>query len=231
MVKFSIQDLRALIKESLQEKQWNKNSNTPRDYSQEYNAPGSKEQEERNKRKRDKRKHDKENGECPEGEELHHVDGIEEDELKCEPISKNRGRKGEGARLAKNIKIKIRKNSLKEMIKEESDIVIQEIFGSLAGAALGAAAKGAASWAAKKAGEEAMEMAFGDDEDEEGEEGKKDQMKQKMTGLNIRNYDDLRRALDGVFDDASKTPLSGDSKELEKHLASSKDLIKQLGSK
>ena len=30
----------------------NKNSKTPRDYSKEYNAPGSKEQEERNKRKR-----------------------------------------------------------------------------------------------------------------------------------------------------------------------------------
>jgi len=230
-MKLSLQELQLFVKESLQEKQWNKNSNTPRDYSKEYNPPGSKEQEDRNKRKRDKRKHDKENGECPEGEELHHVDGIEEDELKCEPTSKNRGRKGEGARYTKNIKIKIKKSSLEEIIKEESDIVIQEIFGSLAGAALGAAAKSAAGWAAEKAGEEAMEMAFGDDEEEAGEEGKKKQMKQKMTGLNIRSYDDLRRALDGVFDDASKTPLSGDSKELEKHLASSSDLIKQLRAK
>jgi len=72
---------------------WNKNSKTPRDYSKEYNAPGSSEQEDRNKRKRDKRKHDKECGKCPDGTELHHVDGIEGDELQCEPISKNRGRK------------------------------------------------------------------------------------------------------------------------------------------
>ena len=76
-MKFTIQDLRDIIKESLQEKQWNKGSNTPRDYSKEYNPPGSDEQDERNKRKRDKRKHDKENGECPSGEELHHVNGIE----------------------------------------------------------------------------------------------------------------------------------------------------------
>jgi len=48
----------------ISEQQWNKNSNTPRDYSEEYDAPGSKDQEERNKRKRDKRKHDKEHGEC-----------------------------------------------------------------------------------------------------------------------------------------------------------------------
>ena len=55
----------------------NKNSKTPRDYSKEYNPPGSREQEERNKRKRDKRKHDKLHGECPDGEELHHTNGIE----------------------------------------------------------------------------------------------------------------------------------------------------------
>ena len=111
MIKFSIQDLQALIKESLQEKQWNKDSNTPRDYSQEYNAPGSKEQEERNKRKRDKRKHDKENGECPEGEELHHVNGIDGDELECEPVSKNRGRKEKSRLKDWEIQIKIKVTS------------------------------------------------------------------------------------------------------------------------
>tara|TARA_Y100000310_G_scaffold74257_1_gene70379 strand:+ start:5335 stop:6234 length:900 start_codon:yes stop_codon:yes gene_type:complete len=98
-----------LIDEALSEQQWNKNSTTPRDYSQEYNAPGSKEQDERNKRKRDKRKHDKECGECPEGEELHHIDGIDSEDLKCEPISKNRGRK-EKSRLKKgSVVIRIKK--------------------------------------------------------------------------------------------------------------------------
>jgi len=84
----------------LSEHAWNKDSNTPRDYSKEYNPPGSKEQEERNKRKRDKRKHDKEHGECPEGEELHHAKGLKNDKVECEPISKNRGRK-EKSRLKK----------------------------------------------------------------------------------------------------------------------------------
>jgi|TARA_A100001011_G_scaffold397457_2_gene498517 hypothetical protein len=81
------------VKKELSERKWNKDSETPRDYSKEYNKPGSKEQEERNKRKRDKRKHDKEFGECPEGTELHHINGIESDEVKCVPVSKNRGRK------------------------------------------------------------------------------------------------------------------------------------------
>mgnify|MGYP003137243021 CR=1 FL=1 len=95
------------IKKTLSEQKWNKESDTPRDYSKEYNEPGSKEQEERNKRKRDKRKHDKEHGECPEGQELHHVNGIENDEVACEPVSKNRGRK-EKSRLKKGgIKIRI----------------------------------------------------------------------------------------------------------------------------
>ena len=97
------------IKKVLSEQEWNKDSKTPRDYSKEYNKPGSKEQEERNKRKRDKRKHDKDHGECPEGEELHHASGIEADDVKCEPISKNRGRK-EKSRLKKGeIVVKIEK--------------------------------------------------------------------------------------------------------------------------
>ena len=48
----------------MDEQKWNKDNG--RDYSKEYNAPGSKAQEERNKRKRDKRKHDKLYGECKE---------------------------------------------------------------------------------------------------------------------------------------------------------------------
>jgi len=89
------------------ERRWNKEDG--RDYSKEYNAPGSDEQEDRNKRKRDKRKHDRENGECPPNQELHHVNGIENDEVQCEPVSKNRGRK-EKSRLKKGtIVIKITK--------------------------------------------------------------------------------------------------------------------------
>jgi len=99
----------------ISERKWNKDSKTPRDYSKEHNPSGSKEQEERNKRKRDKRKHDKEHGECPEGEELHHVNGIEDDDLQCEPVSKNRGRK-EKSRLKKGeIVIKIKKSSCGEL--------------------------------------------------------------------------------------------------------------------
>jgi len=94
----------------LSERKWNKDSDTPRDYSKEHNPSGTKEQEERNKRKRDKRKHDKEHGECAEGEELHHINGIENDEVACEPTSKNRGRK-EKSRLKDNeIVIKIKKH-------------------------------------------------------------------------------------------------------------------------
>ena len=92
--------IQEIIETIISERSWNKNSNTPRNYDKEYNPPGSKEQEERNKRKRDKRKYDKENGKCPEGEELHHIDGIEGEDLRCEPVSKNRGRK-EKSRLKK----------------------------------------------------------------------------------------------------------------------------------
>ena len=98
------------INKVISEQKWNKDSPTPRDYSKEYNAPGSKEQEDRNKRKRDKREHDKKDGECPEGQELHHVNGLEEEDLQREPLSKNRGRK-EKSRLKKGeIVIKIVKS-------------------------------------------------------------------------------------------------------------------------
>ena len=49
-------------------------------------------------RKRHKRKHEKKNGKCPAGQELHHVDGLSSSKVRCEPVSTNRGRKGEGGR-------------------------------------------------------------------------------------------------------------------------------------
>ena len=99
----------------------NKNSKTPRDYSKEYNAPGSKEQNERNKRKRDKRKHDKLYGECPEGTELHHTNGIENDEVECVPVSKNRGRKEKSRKKKGEVVIRIkRKDADVKKLKEVS---------------------------------------------------------------------------------------------------------------
>jgi len=100
---------------------WNKDSKTPRDYSKEYNAPGSKEQEERNKRKRDKRKHDDLYGECPEGTELHHINGIENDEVECVLVSKNRGRKEKSRKKDGEVVIRIkRKNAEVKKLKEVS---------------------------------------------------------------------------------------------------------------
>jgi len=110
-----------IIKHIISERKWNKDSKTPRDYSKEHNPSGSKEQEERNKRK-----HDKEHGECPRGQELHHVDGIERKKLECEPISRNRGRK-EKSRLKKGeIVIKITEPQLRKIIEEETKIVLKE---------------------------------------------------------------------------------------------------------
>lgn len=137
-----------LIEETLSEQQWNKDSDTPRDYSKEYNAPGSIEQEERNKRKRDKRKHDKEFGKCPDNQDLHHIDGVEGNKVKCEPPYINRGRK-EKSRLKKGeIVIKIREQELRKIIQEETQEVLNEIFPALAGMAVkvgGMAAKGLAT--------------------------------------------------------------------------------------
>jgi hypothetical protein len=119
------QKINDIIEETLSERKWNKDSKTPRDYSKEYNPPGSKEQEERNKRKRDKRKHDKLYGKCPDGEELHHTNGIENDEVECVPVSKNRGRKEKSRLKDGEIVIKITKKSLQEMVLEETK---KEIF-------------------------------------------------------------------------------------------------------
>jgi hypothetical protein len=127
------QKINDIIEEALSERKWNKDSKTPRDYSKEYNPPGSKEQEERNKRKRDKRKHDKLYGECPDGEELHHTNGIENDEVECVPVSKNRGRKEKSRLKDGEIVIRIEKKSLQEMVMEETrkEIVHQFINRTL----------------------------------------------------------------------------------------------------
>ena len=127
-MKKTLNPVSELIEEVLAEQEWNKDSKTPRDYSKEYDKPGSKEQEERNKRKRDKRKHDKEHGECPEGTELHHINGIENDEMECQPISKNRGRKEKSRLKDGEIVIKITKENLESAIQEE----LNEIFPALA---------------------------------------------------------------------------------------------------
>lgn len=102
---------------------WNKGSKTPRDYSKEYNAPGSKEQEERNKRKRDKRKHDKLYGECPEGTELHHTNGIENDEVECVSVSKNRGRKEKSRKKDGEVVIRIKRKDADIKNLQEIDVI------------------------------------------------------------------------------------------------------------
>ena len=217
-----------MIEDLVAEAAWNKNSSTPRDYSKEYNAPGSKKQEERNKRKRDKRKHDREHGECPPDQELHHINGVEEDEVSCEPISKNRGRKGEGARYSKDIKIKISKSSLQEVVIEETEAVIYEIFGSLAAKAVDSMVDKATDWGGEKMADIATNMIFGDDEDD-SDEHKKDITDKKLASLNLGSYDDVRRAIDGIFKKASKKNLSGKSDELEKSLEAAPELMKHLG--
>lgn len=227
---FSVQDLRDLVKEALQERQWNKDSNTPRDYDKEYNPPGSKEQDDRNKRKRDKRKHDREHGECPEGEELHHVNGIKEDEVECEPVSKNRGRKGEGGRISKDIKIKITEEQIRQIIQEESVEVINEVFPWLADMALKGAmgagkavgdgatglgklaykgAKGAAEWAMDTGPEKAAAA--------------------KVKQMKIKNFKEIGAIINALMQQAAdEGGLEGDPKELEQALAASAQQLHML---
>ena len=225
-----MQQLEALIRESMNERKWNKNSSTPRDYSKEYNTPGSKEQEERNKRKRDKRKHDKEFGECPEGTELHHPNGIEEDEVRCEPVSKNRGRKEKSRLKDGEIIIKIKESEIRHMVGEETRSVLQELFGSLAAKAINKVVDKTQDWATKKAVDSASEFIFGDDDEEgEGEEIKKREIEKKLSSLNIGSYDDLKKTLDGVFKRASKRKLSGEPENLKKSLESAPEMLDDLG--
>ena len=246
-----------LIEEVLLEQEWNKDSNTPRDYSQEYNPPGSKEQEERNKRKRDKRKHDKENGECPEGEELHHVNGIEEDEVECEPSYINRGRK-EKSRLKKGeIVIKIEEHQLKKIIQEETEEILNEIFPALAGlmmrggamlgrgaASAGGAAKTAARAASRTAKQGAkmakqkiskeiekkmMDKAIKGIEQADTRETPEDKaMAKKMAGTKVGSFDQLSKMIDQVLMQASDEDLTGNPSELINKLKASIPVLDKL---
>ena len=92
-------------KKSLDEKELEEKRRKPYDkaHGRKYKSEvGTKKQDERNQRKRDKEKHDKENGKCPSGQELHHTKGLKSSSVKCEPVSKNRGRK-EKSRLEERV--------------------------------------------------------------------------------------------------------------------------------
>ena len=112
-------------KKSLDEKELEEKRRKPYDkaHGRKYKSEvGTKKQDERNQRKRDKEKHDKENGKCPSGQELHHTKGLKSSSVKCEPVSKNRGRK-EKSRLKKENKTTVIGN--RGLLKEasQSDIV------------------------------------------------------------------------------------------------------------
>lgn len=217
--------LNNLIEETLSERQWNKDSKTPRDYSKEYNPPGSQEQEERNKRKRDKRKHDKEHGECPHEQELHHVDGIEKDKVECEPPYINRGRK-EKSRLKKGeIVIKIKEQELKKIVQEEAQKIFDEgMFSSLAGLALkgaqkvgsklGKLSKGAADKAAKEIAKAAIKKPHPAAE-----------KVVQATGGGIETYDDLEAIMNSVLGGVNVN-LKGSPGNFKAALV---DLAKQAG--
>jgi hypothetical protein len=64
-------------------------------------------------------------GECPEGTELHHPNGLEDDKVKCVPVSKNRGRKEKSRLKDGELMIRITKKSLQEIVMEETK---KEIF-------------------------------------------------------------------------------------------------------
>ena len=218
--------MKAKNKTSLSEREWNKDSKTPRDYSKEYNPPGSKEQDERNKRKRDKRKHDKEEGKCSSGEELHHVDGIKGDKMECEPISKNRGRK-EKSRLKKDaINIKIEENQLRKIIQEESIEVLNEMFPAVlwnmgtsalgaVGSAVGSVAKGA-WWMGKKAAGLAADAVKGTYDLATGS-GKQSTQRADtvMKGLPINKQEDLIAGINALIAKA-KTKGLGKTDKLKK---------------
>lgn len=225
-MKKTLNPVNELIEEVLVEQEWNKDSDTPRDYSKEYNKPGSKEQDERNKRKRDKRKHDKECGECPEGEELHHVNGIENDEMECQPVSKNRGRKEKSRLKDGEIVIRITEEHVRKIIKEEAEEVLQEILPALAGLAAKAAASGVgkkvAAGVAKKAATSLAKSA-----------AKKitpaaKSVAQKIGGTKVGTYQNLEDMIDQVISQASDEDLKGDPSKLANKLQQSLPLLKQL---
>jgi hypothetical protein len=234
-MKLSIQNFEEFLTEILSEREWNKDSNTPRDYDQEYNAPGSKEQDERNKRKRDKRKHDREHGECPEGEELHHVNGIENDEVKCEPVSDNRGRK-EKSRLKKGEKeepedkgvilIKIEEQELRQIIQEETEEVLREILPALAGLAV----RGVGAAAKSKVGQGLMKKAASSLAKGAAKKvaPKAKQMAKKIGGTEVGSFGNLEDMIDQVVSQASDEELKGDPNQLINKLRQSLPYLKQL---
>jgi len=215
-VKITVQNFEELLTETLSERAWNKDSNTPRDYDKEYNPPGSKEQDERNKRKRDKRKHDKEHGECPDGEELHHVGGIEDDEVKCEPVSNNRGRK-EKSRLKKGEKkkpeekaeivIKITKKELRQMIQKEIEKALNEVDD------LPVVAMKKLTDPEAKLTPVQRKKAIKDATDEPTLPAQ--QMAQQTKNTKIASYDDLGDMINHVLSQASKKPLRGDPSKVK----------------
>ena len=244
-----------LIEEVLAEQEWNKDSETPRDYSKEYNPPGSKEQEERNKRKRDKRKHDKEFGECPDNQDLHHVDGIENYKMKCEPPYINRGRK-EKSRLKKGeIVIKIKEHEVRKIVQEETEEVLSEIFPALAGLAMrggamlgrAAPALGKAAWKgagkvakkgvqmAKKKVSKEVEKKMMDKAIKGIEQGAKEEttpvdqaMSDKMAGTTVGSFDQLSKMIDQVLMQASDENLTGDPSELIQKIKDSLPMLDKL---
>jgi hypothetical protein len=228
-----------LINETLREQQWNKDSNTPRDYSKEYNAPGSKEQEERNKRKRDKRKHDKEHGECDEETELHHVNGIENDEVECQPVAKNRGRKEKSRLKDGEIVIRITEEHVRQIVQEEAEEVLQEILPALAALAargIGLAGRGLAKGAgaaAKGAGKVTKTMAKKAATSLAKSATKKiapaaKTMAKKIGGTKVGSYQGLEDMIDQVLGQASDEDLKGNPNQLINKLKQSLPYLKQL---
>ena len=245
-MKLSFEEFQSLVKETLQEQQWNKDSETPRDYSKEYNAPGSKEQDERNKRKRDKRKHDKEFGECPEGEELHHTNGVENDEMKCVSVSANRGRKEKSRLRDGEIVIRITEEHIRQIVQEETEEVLQEILPALAAlatrgaavAAKGAAmagrglAKGATA-ATKAAGKVTKTMAKKAATSLAKSATKKiepaaQKMAAKIGGTKVGSYQGLEDMIDQVLGQASDEDLKGSPNQLINKLKQSLPYLQQL---
>ena len=225
-MKKTLNPVSELIEEVLAEQEWNKDSDTPRDYSKEYNKPGSKEQDERNKRKRDKRKHDKECGECPEGEELHHVNGIENDEMECQPVSKNRGRKEKSRLKDGEIMIRITEKHVRKIIKEETEEVLQEILPAVAALAAKAAASGVgkkvAAGVAKKAALSLAKSAA----KKVSPTAKK--MAKKLSGTEVGSYQNLEDMIDQVLSQASDEDLKGSPAQLANKLKQSLPLLQQL---
>ena len=245
-----------LIEEVLAEQQWNKEVGQ-RDYSKEYNPPGSKEQEERNKRKRDKRKHDKEFGKCPDNQDLHHVDGVENDKVKCEPPYINRGRKEKSRLKDGEIVIRITEEYIKQIIQEETEEVLSEIFPALAQAAMkgaalagrglaaGAKAAGKATAsaaklgakAAKGAGKAAVNVTKSMAKDAATSLAKDavkkiapqtQKLAQKIGGTDVGSYQNLEDMIDQVLQQASDEKLKGTPTSLITKLKTSLPYLKQL---